>query len=121
MMSASGLLLLSKTKPLASVAADGTFALTLLAFDRIGAHQVEPWRVVWSGPAAQAFWRACAQWLVPGQPIRVEVDQLRAFSLCGPHGSAPEFLVRATLIDLAPRLHGGTHWQIEAGGAACAH
>lgn len=99
MMSASGVLFLSQTKPLATWSRDGTFALTLLAFDRIGAHQVEPWRITWSGPVAQAFHSNCADHLKPGQPIQVRVHQMRNFTN-GRHGA--EFTVQALSIELAP-------------------
>ena len=60
------LYLAAKTKPLARVAADGTFVLTLLAFRPVKAHCKHPWRLMWSGPAAQEFWSRCGAKLVPG-------------------------------------------------------
>ena len=51
----TGLLFLSKTRPLAGMASDGAFQLQLFALDRIGPHQVEPWRLLWCGPKAQLF------------------------------------------------------------------
>ena len=51
----TGLLFLGKTRPLAGMASDGAFQLQLFALDRIGPHQVEPWRLLWCGPKAQLF------------------------------------------------------------------
>ena len=79
-MQATGTLYLSKTRPLATVAKDGTFTLTLLAYDRMGAHQVEAWRISYFGPQAQAFWAECADQLKPGQPITTTVGHMRSFS-----------------------------------------
>lgn len=53
----TGLLFLSKTRPLAGMASDGAFQLQLFALDRIGPHQVEPWRLLWTGPEAQHFYQ----------------------------------------------------------------
>ena len=55
-MQHTGTLFLSKTRPLAGPVDSGTFQLQLFAVDRIGAHQVEPWRLLWTGPEAQLFW-----------------------------------------------------------------
>ena len=55
-MQHTGLLFLSKTRPLAGMASDGAFQLQLFALDRIGTHQVEPWRLLWAGPEAQRFY-----------------------------------------------------------------
>ena len=54
-MQHTGLLFLSKTRPLAGMASDGAFQLQLFVLDRIGQHQVEPWRLLWRGPKAQLF------------------------------------------------------------------
>lgn len=51
----TGLLFLSKTRPLAGTASNGAFQLQLFALDRIGPHQAEPWRLLWCGPKAQLF------------------------------------------------------------------
>ena len=56
-MQHTGLLFLSKTRPLAGMASDGAFQLQLFALDRIGPHQVEPWRLLWAGPEAQRFYQ----------------------------------------------------------------
>ena len=77
-MRASGLLFLSKTRPSPQTAADGTFALQLFAYDRIGPHQVESWAVLWSGAAARAFWQAHQGELRPGCAIQVDALRMRA-------------------------------------------
>ena len=104
MMTAQGLVYLSNTKPLATKAADGTFALTLLAFDRMGPHQVEPWRITWFGAKAEAFWGQHAGQLKPGQPLHLRAEKLRNFSASG-RGMSPEFVVTATSLELAPTAH----------------
>ena len=80
MMVSTGTLFLSNTKPLATVAADGMFALTLLAFDRMGPHMVEPYRITWCGPKAQAFYQAHQMSLVPGTALAVTLVNQRTFT-----------------------------------------
>ena len=101
MMTASGMLFLSHTAPLATRAADGTFALMLLAFDRMGPHQVEPWRITYSGARAEQFWLRFKDQLKPGQPLTVRCEKLRNFTN-GQRSGGPEFVVQATSIELAP-------------------
>lgn len=55
-MQHTGLLFLTKTALLAGTASNGAFQLQLFALDRIGPHQVEPWRLIWNGPEAQKFY-----------------------------------------------------------------
>jgi hypothetical protein len=76
-MRATGTLFLSRTRPGVQRAADGTFALQLYAVDRIGAHQVEPWVVLWAGEEADAFWAAHRGHLVPGAALSVEVQLIQ--------------------------------------------
>ena len=102
MMTAQGLLFLSRTKPLVTKASDGMFALTLLAFDRLGTHAVEPWRVTWSGCKAERFWLIFKDQLKPGQPLTVRCERLRNFTNGDRRGGGPEFVVQATSIELAP-------------------
>ena len=88
-VTAKGLWFLSrKTSPKASRAADGTFALTLLVFDRQGPHTVEPWRVTWSGNDAFDFWSIHAHLLQPGVALHMVLDKLRCFSAAGKHSGA---------------------------------
>lgn len=103
MMRATGTLFLSKAQPLPTTAMDGMFSLTLLAYDRQGPHQVEPWRVVYSGPHAFEFWQQHKHLLKPGVPIAVHAERLRCAAQAMPR--APEFQVRATSITLAPFAH----------------
>lgn len=98
MMISHGRLFLAKSAPLATVAADGTFVLTLLAFDRIGAHQVEPWRITHSGLGAQLWWKCYQGELTAGVPLYVELDRIRTFST--PRG--PEFQAVVRHISLTP-------------------
>ena len=75
-MQATGTLFMSKTPPLATVAKDGTFTLTLLTYDRMGAHKVEGWRISHFGPKAQAFWAEHQAALKPGTPLTVTTEQI---------------------------------------------
>ncbi len=72
-MIAGGTLYLSKQNPVASTAADGQFGLTLLAYDRQGYKQVEPWRLIWMGADAHAFYQVHARDLVAGAQLEVSV------------------------------------------------
>lgn len=101
-MTAQGMLFMSHTKPLACRALDNTFTLQLLAFDRMGPHQVEPWRITWSGAKAEQFWlRFKDQLSKAGQPINVRCEKLRNFTNGDRRGGGPEFVVQATSIELA--------------------
>ena len=104
MMRASGILYLSQTKPLATTAADGTFALTVLAYDRMGAHKVEGWRITWSGADALAWWQSTAPELKPGVALYVELERIRALAS---RAQAPEFMARVVLMYLAPSAQHG--------------
>ena len=99
-MHATGLLFLSRTKPQARRAADGTFGLLLYALDRIGPHQVESWVVLWHGEEAEAFWAEHRQHLVPGTPIEVTTDRIRAHQL---RGCVPEIHATATCVRINTR------------------
>lgn len=103
MITATGPLFLGKTRPLTTQAADGTFALTLLAHDRIGVHKVEPWRINFAGHQAFLFYEAHGPELQPGQPIRVQLSELRSFTN-GRNGAA-EIHARAERVELLPRSH----------------
>lgn len=98
MMQSFGTVFLSKSKPLATTAADGTFVLTLHAYDRQGTHMVESWRVVYSGTPAKDFWQQHKDSLVPGTPIALQAHRMRAQKAV----HSPEFLAYATHIALAP-------------------
>ncbi|MDP3651072.1 MAG: hypothetical protein Q8R67_05245 [Rhodoferax sp.] len=106
MMQSTGILFTSKTKPLLTKALDGTFALTLLAFDRIGPHTVEPWRITYFGPEAKVFWDTNqAALMQPGQPLAIEAQRQRAFDTGGRFGVAPEIHATVTRMALAPLAH----------------
>ena len=109
MITATGPLYLAKTAPQAQRAADGTFAIVLLAMDRIADHQVESYRITYSGPWAELFWQAHGRDLTPGQPINVQLQKLRTFT--NGRNGAPEIHARATHIDLMPRAHSSTQPQ----------
>lgn len=88
-MIAGGTLYLSKQTPVASTAADGQFGLTLLAYDRQGYKQVEPWRLIWMGADAHAFYQVHARDLVAGAPLEVSVAKVRLISGAG-RSAGPE-------------------------------
>jgi hypothetical protein len=103
MMTADGTMFMSHTKPLVTRAADGTFALTLLVFDKIDPrhHQVEAWHITYSGPDAEAFWQDNASQLVAGQPIHVNANKLRIMTAATRNGG-PEVVANVVLMYLAP-------------------
>lgn len=77
-MQATGRLFLSRTRPMAKVAADGTFGLQLYAVDRIGPHQVESWVVCWYGPEALAFWQQHQAQRMRAHQVRGCVPEIHA-------------------------------------------
>ena len=103
-MQAAGRLFLSRTRPIAQPAADGTFGLQLYALDRMATHQVESWVVAWYGPEAHAFWQHAQAQLVPGAVVQVQVQRMRAHQL---RGCVPEIHAVASHIELerAPSTH----------------
>lgn len=98
MMRATGTLYMSKARPLPATALDDTFSLTLLAYDRLGPHQVEPWRVIYSGPLAHEFWQQHKDAIKPGTAITVHAERLRCAAQ--PMPRVTEFQVHATRITL---------------------
>lgn len=77
------LYLARKTKPQATVASDGTFVLTLLAYNPIHSCARDPWRLIWCGPAAQSWWAQHAASLVPGVQLVAMVDLVRPYDAAG--------------------------------------
>ena len=82
-MQHTGELYLSKAKPELKVLADGRYQLTMLTVDRLGAHQVEPWRLVWTGDEAKAFFDRAQAYLTPGQPVAVTLTHARCHRISG--------------------------------------
>lgn len=99
MISAHGTLFLSKTAPLATRAADGTFSLTLHVVDSMGAFKKEPWCISYSGPEAERFWSEHRDKLTPGQPLQYQGDTIRVFTTA----RVPGITARALYLALAPR------------------
>lgn len=79
-----------KTKPQATRAKDGTFALTLLVLDRIGPAlgEVESYLLTWSGPTANAFWDMHSAELVPGAALQITYEKQRLVISTGRHVQA---------------------------------
>ena len=97
----TGLLFLGKTRPLAGLASDGAFQLQLFTLDRIGPHQVEPWRLLWSGPAAQHFYETHgADGPGAGTALRVHCSNARAHQ--GGRAGA-EIVAHIVACDIAPK------------------
>lgn len=100
-MQHTGLLFLGKTRPQVGAASNGTFQLQLLAFDRIAAHQVEPWRLLWTGPAAQHFYETHgADGPGAGTALRVHCSNARAYQ-GGRAGT--EIVAHIVACDIAPK------------------
>lgn len=93
----TGMLFLSRTHPLAGPARCGTFQLQLLAYDRIGPHQTEPWRIVWTGIAAKRFWDEHQTDLLPGAVLLVELEAARLHAL---HSKPPTAEVHARVVSM---------------------
>ncbi|MDR2325468.1 MAG: hypothetical protein LBE51_08735 [Acidovorax sp.] len=94
----TGMLFLSRQRPHAAPARCGTFQLQLHAYDRIGPHQAEPWRVTWVGPEAQHFWQQHETELLPGTALMVELEAARAHSM---HTRPPMAELQARVIHMA--------------------
>ena len=80
-MKATGTLFLSRSHPLVQKNATGEFMLTLCTVNRIAPKQTEAWRLVWSGPAAQAFFNAHKSCLTPGAVMHVEAMDVRTHTI----------------------------------------
>ncbi|EPD40881.1 hypothetical protein HMPREF9702_03450 [Delftia acidovorans CCUG 15835] len=94
-MKHTGTVFLSRTPPQATHAACGAFQLQLLLYDRLGPHRVEPWRVTWTGNAAQRFWNESKARLVPGAALVVELDRAQVHTL---HCRPPRSEVHAHMV-----------------------
>ena len=98
----TGMLFLSRQRPQAAPARCGTFQLQLLAYDRIGPHQTEPWRIVWTGVAAKRFWQQHEADLNPGAVLNVTLEAARTHTL---HTRPPtaEMQARVVSMELVPK------------------
>lgn len=72
-----------KSAPVAGVADDGTFVLTLLTYAPIYADIKDAWRLIFAGQAAHDFWQRHAADLVPGVQMLAGVDLVRPFDAPG--------------------------------------
>ncbi len=100
-MQHTGTLFLSKTKP-ETTTHEGQFALLLLLMDNLGKQGLEPYRVRWAGPEAQAFWNAHQAELTPGAPLHVELSNVRAVA-GATRPVMPELRARVVRMRLLPR------------------
>ena len=92
----SGMLFLSRAKPQMTRTASGVPQLSLLAVHRIATHQTEPWRLVWTGPDAEAFYALRQADLTPGRPIHITANQLRSHTV----GVFSEIVAHITHIEI---------------------
>lgn len=88
-MQHTGQVYLSKQPPVAGVVASGQFQLQMLAMDTISSRAKEPWRLIWTGPEAQAFWAEHCNTLAPGDALNVTCEKARVHVIAtGRHGFA---------------------------------
>lgn len=111
-MQHNGIVFLSKTRPQAGPVNSGVFQLQLFTVDRIGPQQTEPWRLVWTGPAAQVFWETHNDTqLAPGTPLQIKAHKGRAH-VCGRAGA--EFLAQIISCEIAPQRTADKREQLSA-------
>lgn len=104
MMAATGLLFLARSRPLANKTSAGEFQLTLLTYAETGGRTRDPWRVVWVGAAAAAWWQQHGDSLQPGQPLDAEVSAVRIHAADG-RNAVPEVHAHVQRLALAPWRH----------------
>ena len=101
-MRAVGAVYLSRLKPHGQTSADGTFLLSLQAYDRQSHKQVQPWRLLWSGPEAKTFWDVHRGQLLPGTAIEVTCSHIRQVASTG-RGFGPEIIANVNSLQLLPK------------------
>lgn len=94
-----------RQRPRLTVAADGTQALTMLAFDRIGPLQVESYLLTWTGRQAVEFWQAHAAQMVPGAALEVVLEHARVHVQRGRHTDA-QLVAQVVELELLPSKAG---------------
>ncbi len=99
MMTATGMLFLSRGGVRLTRDGKGEDTLTLQCVDRIANHQVEPWALFWKGKDAADFYAAHRDKLTPGAPMLVQVQNLRSHTA----GRTVEITARVTHLTLPPR------------------
>lgn len=80
-MQHTGMLFLSRARPQVGRAKDGVFHIQLMAYDRLGQHQTETWRITYSGAAAERFWGQHEGDLKPGCALQVELEEARTHTI----------------------------------------
>ena len=118
-LQATGTVFLGHAKPVASLAKDGSFQLTLRAMDRFTHHGhgrsiTESWLLLYSGPAAQLWWQAHQTQLQPGQPLHVRLSRIRALQ-SNRSALPPELTATVEHLALAPLA---AHMQARQNAAA---
>lgn len=89
----------TKARAQAGRAANDDFQLCIPVHHRMGPHTVEPWLLIWRGPAAQAFWQQHGtDGLASGTPLLVQAHHLRAHA----SGRAPEITAHVFSCEIAP-------------------
>lgn len=97
---AEGIFYMSRHRPATSMAGDGTFAVTLHVYDRTDPRHVTPWRVVYSGEAARAWFAQHSDAAVPGAALYIEAQDIQAHVT---RGLAPEVIAHAATVQIVPR------------------
>lgn len=110
----------AKQRPVAALAADGTFQLTLRLLDRVGpdSRSVESWLVRWSGPSAAAWWRRHGEQVTAGQPLDVVLQRPRLFYSRHSEFRPAELHAAVRRLALAPRRRAAATGTDGAEGAA---
>lgn len=100
----TGMLFLSRHRPIAGHSKCGTFQVQLQVYDRINPHQTEPWQITWAGPDAQHWWQQHGPHLKPGAALQVELETARTHTL---YTRPPQSFIQARVISLeiAPAAH----------------
>jgi hypothetical protein len=101
MMTATGMLFLSRGGVRLTHDGKGEPTLTLQCVDRIANYQVEPWALFWKGQAAVDFYATHGDKLTPGTPMVVQVQNLRSHTT----GRTVEITARVKQLTLAPAAH----------------
>ena len=76
MMTSTGTLTLGVMLPLGHTASDGTFVLTLMAYDDLTRGTKTAYSLTWCGPQAAQFFQANRDTFAPGDRLQVTVGRI---------------------------------------------
>jgi len=107
-MKVQAILYLSKRqKPLATRALDGSFCVTMRAFDRSRPHHTELWFLIFLGDPAAEFWQKHGADLTPGTQLCVHADGLRCIQPRGKNSA--EIHASVTQMHVHPTQRNADH------------